>query len=201
MTDLRPLDAPGLIRETLATPELAAHRLMDMHIPRPALWLGLGLMSVLNVILYALTGLVYPPRDPNIQAFYAPIMHTPLIFTGFMFVTLALVVKFISTIGISMGGKARLEDILVLVTWLQALRLMVGLFTFVFTAISPGLASLLALIAGLWGIYIHIVFVDEAHGFHNRVKAAVLTVLVYVGVMAGLVFSLEVLLFLILGAP
>jgi len=199
MNDLKPIDMPGLIRETVATPQLAALRIMAMNIPRQSLWQGLALATVLNVILYALTGLIYPPKDPAIQAFYAPIVQTPVLFAAFMFVMLALVVKFISRIGIFIGGNARLEDILVLVTWLQVLRLMVGLFTLVFSSIVPGLASLLALVAGIWGIYIHIVFVDQAHGFHNRIKAAILTALVYAGVTIGIVLALITIIFLITG--
>lgn len=199
MRDLKSIDLPALIRETVVTPQLAVHKIIGMKIPRQTLWLGLALLTILNTILYTISGLLYPPIDPSAQAFFNPIVDTPLMFAGFMFVILALVVKLLSSIGASMGGKAQFDDLLVLITWMQVLRLIVGLITLVFASIAPGLISLLALAAGAWGVYIHIVFIDEAHALHSRVKAGIMMVLVYAGATAGVIVALLAVVFLIKG--
>ena len=201
MSDFKSLDLPALLRETVLTPQLVVPKITGLNLPRQTLLMALALLTALNVIVYALTGYLYPPKDPGMQAFYAPIVHTPLLFAGFMYVVLALVSRFIFSFGQSLGGKARHEDILTLIIWIQALRLIVSLIALVFTAIAPGLTSLFTLGAGIWGIYIHIVFVDEAHGFHNKLKAAILTVLVYFGVVIGVALSLMAVSFLIVGVP
>ncbi len=201
MTDIKTLDLPGLLRETVLTPQLVVPKITGLNLARRPLMMGLALMTALNVIIYALTGLLYPPQDPSVRAFYAPIVQTPVLFAGFMYLVLALVSRFIFSFGQSFGGKARHEDILALIVWIQALRLIVSLIALVFTAISPGLTSLFTLGAGIWGIYIHIVFVDEAHGFHDKLKAAVLTVLTYLGVTMAIVLSLMAVFMLVAGGP
>jgi hypothetical protein len=200
MSNLKSIDLPALMRETIQTPQIVVPKITGLNLSRHTLLMGLALITALNVIVYAITGQIYPPKDPGVRALYAPIVQTPLLFAGFMYVVLALVCKFISSVGQSIGGRARHEDILALIIWLQALRLIVSVIAMVFTSISPGLTSLFTLGAGIWGMYIHIVFVDEALGFHNRVKAALLTVLVYLGVTVGIVLSLMVVFYLIFGA-
>lgn len=200
MKDLKSIDLPALLRETVLTPQLVVPKITGLNLSRHTLLTGLALMTALNVIVYAITGQLYPPQDPSVRSLYAPIVHTPLIFAGFMYVVLALVSKFIFSLGQSIGGKARHEDILALIIWIQALRLIVSLIALVFTAITPGLTALFTLGAGIWGMYIHIVFVDEAHGFHDKIKAAILTVLTYLGVTMAIVFSLMAVLFIVFGA-
>lgn len=200
MNDLKSIDLSALLRETVLTPQLVVPKITGLNLSRRSLLMGLALMTALNAIVYAITGHLYPPQDPAVQTMYAPIVHTPLLFAGFMYVVLALVSKFIASFGQSIGGTARYEDILALIIWIQALRLIVSLIALVFTAITPGLTSLFTLGAGIWGMYIHIVFVDEAHGFHDKIKAAILTVLTYLGVTMTIVFSLMAVLFIIFGA-
>ena len=200
MSDFKSLDLSALLRETVLTPHIVVPKITGLNLPRRTLLMGLALITVLNVIVYAITGQLYPPQDPSVRTLYAPIVQTPLIFAGFMYVVLALVSKLIFSFGQSIGGTARHEDILALIIWIQVLRLIVSLIALVFTAITPGLTALFTMGAGIWGMYIHIVFVDEAHGFHDKIKAAILTVLTYLGVTMGIVFSLMAVLFLIFGA-
>jgi hypothetical protein len=50
----------------------------------------------------------------------------------------------------------------------------------------PGLAALVVLAAAIWGVYILISFIDAAHRFDNRLKAAGVMVLAFVAMAIGL---------------
>ncbi|WP_300547073.1 Yip1 family protein [Roseovarius sp.] len=192
-------DFKALLVQTLIAPRSAAHALIALNLPRQWLWMALALMSVLNSIVYSVTLRLNPTNDPMATAMMPPAFHSPVLFTMFLFTALALTVLTLYWIGKSLGGKARLDDVLVLICWLQVLRLILQLVVAVLMIAAPALGALLIFIASLWGIFILIGFVDAAHRFDNFFKAAGVIVLAMVAMAVGLTVVLSVISVAVMG--
>lgn len=175
-----------LVRQTLFQPQEAARALMEMRLPRQDLWMALGLMSILNSIVYSLSLHLSPPSDPSV-ALMPPAFHSPILFAVFLFGALAITVIALYYVGQGLGGKpGSMDDLLVLITWLQVLRLMVQLAVLVLALAAPVLAALAVMVAAIWGVYILVGFVDAAHRFGNMFKAAGVILLSLVAMAIGL---------------
>lgn len=175
-----------LVRQTLFQPQEAAQALMEMRLPRQDLWMALGLMSILNSIVYSLSLHLSPPSDPSV-ALMPPAFHSPILFAVFLFGALAITVIALYYVGQGLGGKpGSMDDMLVLITWLQVLRLMVQLAVLVLALAAPVLAALAVMVAAIWGVYILVGFVDAAHRFGNMFKAAGVILLSLVAMAIGL---------------
>ncbi len=161
------LDVRALMVLSVRDPARAARLLIDMRLPTGMLWQGLFLAAALNAILFTLTNMLVPPPMP-----LPGILASPLWYLGFVAGGLALSVLVIFQAGRMLGGVASLADILVLMVWLQALRLMVQAVSLVLMLAAPGLAAMLAIAAGLVGVYILAKFVNEAHGFNSLGRSA-----------------------------
>jgi len=176
----------NLLRQTLFQPHEAARALIEMRLPVQWLWMALALMSILNSIVYSLSLQLSPPSDPS-AALMPPAFHSPILFALFLFGALAITVIALYYVGQGLGGApASMDDILVLLTWLQVLRLLVQLGVLVLALVAPVLGALVVMVAAVWGIYILICFVDAAHRFGNMFKAAGVIVLSLVAMAIGL---------------
>lgn len=178
-------DVLDLLRQTLFQPREAARLLIDMRLPSQWLWLALVLMAILNSIVYTLSVQINPPTDPS-AALMPPVFQAPILFAVLLFGALALTVIALYFVGQGLGGAAEMTDILVLLTWLQVLRLFVQFGVLVLALGAPALAAIAVIVSAVWGVYILIGFVDAAHRFDNRFKAAGVIVLSFVAMAIGL---------------
>ena len=160
----------SLVRQTLFEPRDAARALMAMRLPQEVLWQALALMSVLYTITYTLSLGTTGPVDAS-EMLMPAVFQAPVVLALALFGGLALTVIAVRAIGQAIGGTAETVDVLVLITWLQVLRLMVQVGIVVLALGAPPLAGLAAIVVAVWGLYIFINFVDAAHGFDNRLKA------------------------------
>ncbi|MDZ7711327.1 MAG: YIP1 family protein [Roseovarius sp.] len=160
----------SLVRQTLFEPREAARVLMAMRLPQEVLWQALALMSVLYTIVYTLSLRMTGPVDAS-EMLMPAVFQAPVILALALFGGLALTVIAVRAIGQAIGGTGETADVLVLITWLQVLRLMVQVGVLVLALGSPPLAGMAAIVVAVWGLYIFINFVDAAHGFENRLKA------------------------------
>lgn len=183
----------ALLVQTLFAPRNAAGVLIALNLPQRWLWMALALMSVLNSIVYSVTLHLTPTSDPMAIAMMPPAFHSPVLFTMFLFGALAITVLTLYWIGQGFGGKGRLDDMLVLICWLQVLRLILQLVVAVLVIVAPVLGAMVIFIASLWGIYILIGFVDAAHRFDNMFKAAGVIVLAMVAMAVGLSMLLSMI--------
>lgn len=178
-------DVLDLLRQTLFQPREAARLLIDMRLPSQWLWLALVLMAILNSIVYTLSVQINPPTDPS-AALMPPVFQAPILFAVLLFGALALTVIALYFVGQGLGGAAEMTDILVLLTWLQVLRLFVQFGVLVLALGAPALSAIAVIVSAVWGVYILIGFVDAAHRFDNRFKAAGVIVLSFVAMAIGL---------------
>lgn len=175
-----------LVRQSLFEPRVAAERLMALRLPLEWLWMALGLMCALNAIVYSVSLALAPPVDPVTGAQLVPgIFQSPLIFAGFLLGALVLTVLTLGWVGRGMDGKAQTADLLVLVVWMQVLRLGVQLLVIVITPVAPVLAALFVVTASLWGLFILVVFIQSAHQFASVFKAILVLAVAVLAMAAG----------------
>lgn len=174
-----------LLLQTLFRPRDAARRLLDLRLPYDLLWMALALMAILNSIVYSLSIQLSPSPDGS-AALMPQAFQGPILFAALLFGALALTVIALYYVGQGLGGAATLSDILVLMTWLQVLRLLVQAAVLILALGVPTLAALVVIASAIWGVYILISFIDAAHRFDNRFKAAGVIVLSFVAMAIGL---------------
>ncbi len=192
----RPLQ--DLLIETIRAPRDAAGRLIDMNAPRDWLWMALALMCVLNAILYSVSLQLSPPSS-EVSGIVPAAFQSPILFTIFLFGSITITVFVLKWIGQSMGGQATLDDILILLTWLQVLRLLFQAAVLILSLVSLSLSALLVFGGSIYGIYILAAFIDRAHGFDNLLKALGVMVLALIAIAVGLSVILTVLGAVIMG--
>ncbi|MAU54105.1 MAG: YIP1 family protein [Roseovarius sp.] len=176
----------SLARQTLFEPRLAAARILGMGLPLSAAWMGLALMAVLNTLVYTLSLQLGPPADPAAMSMTGPARDMPLLFSVMLFGGLALTALALAHVGRFLGGQGGLAEIVPLLAWMQALRLLVQLGVVVLALAAPVLAALVVLVAAVWGVVILLVFVDEAHGLGGLFRAAGVVVVSILALAVGL---------------
>lgn len=178
-------DPKQLAIDTLRDPRSAARQILALRLDTSVLWTALALIVVLNAILNGVTLPLMVVPDMVPAAFASPWMFAMILGGGIVIGTFIL-----TWIGQMMGGKAQLSDMLALVVWLQGLRLLVQAVVFLLFFAVPMLSDILALVAGLWGIWITVAFIDEAQRFGSIFKAIMVLVASMLGIAIGLSFFL-----------
>ena len=107
----------GLVALTLRNPRAAAAQLINWQLPRGVIWMALVLVSCMNAILAGLSELLFPSPVPLPSILMNPLMLFALLAGG-----LLVTVHVLHWAGRVVGGQGALEDIAIVLTWLQALR-------------------------------------------------------------------------------
>ncbi|MBE9635356.1 YIP1 family protein [Salipiger mangrovisoli] len=175
----------SLAWQTVLAPRDVARTLLDLRLSREALLTGFGLVVALNALLVGLMQL------GGELGSVAGLMPVPMAL--FLAVMLAGSIAALTWAGRSFGGRARLEDVAVLLIWLQGLRALAQLGVALVGAVSGGLAVLLVLAALLVGLWILVAFLDEAHGFGSPLKALLVLILATLALLAALMMILSLL--------
>lgn len=152
---------------TVKDPAEAARRLLTLNMNREALWVALALAVVLNTLLQVLSNVLYPVSDPDMQDLAGSITLYVAVVGGGLVVSIAAFYQ----VGQKMGGKGSFNDIMILMVWLQFLRVAVQAFSLLLLISVPGLLDILAFAAFLLGLYITVHFIDQAHRFGSPLKA------------------------------
>lgn len=161
-TDWRPLTVA-----TLTDPAGAARTLIGLHLTREVLWTALLLVAVLNALLFAVSNIMLPPPPELGLLFHSPMLYFAVVAAG-----LSLSVVSLQVIGRMLGGAGTLEDIMVLVVWLQLLRVAIQGIALVLALLTPALSAMVVLAAAFYGIFIMLHFINQAHGFGSLLRAA-----------------------------
>lgn len=177
-----------LVIQTLRDPAQAAARLMAIQASREVLWTALFLVAVLNTLIYTLTNLLVPTQSPLPVAFESPLFFLVIVAGG-----LVLTVHALYWTGRALGGRGELGDMLVLMIWLQALRVGVQAITLVLLLISPVIAALVAVAAAFVGIWILVHFINAAHYLGSIPRAAGVLVAAILALALGLSFILSLI--------
>ncbi len=181
--------------ESVTDPRSAAARLLAASPGREALKLWLPLVAILNGMYYsqALPVASQGQMGVTIPAF----MTNPIALSAVVAVIMVAMSAFFVMSGRLMGGKASLEDVLLVTCWLQSLRLAAQFLITAISTIAAGIGALLALVAGVWGIYVLANFLTTAHRFDTPLKGIATMA---VGVL-GFAFAMSFLLAILGLAP
>lgn len=180
-----------LVVLSVRDPARAAQLLMAMALPRQALWLGLGLAAVLNTLLFSVSNLAFPGPGPLPGLFEGPVTYLVLVGGGLLATVVA-----VHRVGLLMGGRGSFDQVLVLMVWMQALRVLVQAAALLLMLSIPLLSAILVMGASLYGVFIFLHFINQAHGLGSLGRAA----MVLVGSVLAIAVVLALLLTLI-GGP
>lgn len=175
------IDLKSLVVETVTNPRGAAERVLDLRLGRDSLGLLVALVAVVNTILYSLSITLFETSTGFQTGMNLPILYLLILTT--VIVLGAVVMQWV---GQAFGGQASLAELLSLIVWLQAMRAIAQAGLLVMTLILPGLANMVALVLGLFGLWIMVNFLDVAQRWNSLGKSFVVMVLAGFGFVFGL---------------
>ncbi|ASM72374.1 MULTISPECIES: YIP1 family protein [Roseobacteraceae] len=181
----RDLDWGGLAALSLRTPRAAAAVLINWQLPRSVIWTALVLVSCCNAILAGLSEVLFPSPIEMPAIVMNPLMLFILLAGGLIVSCHALLWG-----GKIIGGQGKLEDIAVVLTWLQALRAVAQAIVLVLAFVSPALAGMFAMAVMFIGLWVMANFVAQALLFNSAWKAFGLMV----GLMMAFMFAIVIVL-------
>lgn len=151
----------SLIVESVVSPASAAREVLSVDLPRATLWTALALLGVLNGIYYG----ILLPGAAQAGVIPAAMANMPFVVTGAVLVILFVMVHLLTLTGRFLGGHGTVDRVLIVTIWLQTLRLLAQLVISVLSIAIPPVAWLVAMAAGVWGVWMLIVFIATAHEF------------------------------------
>lgn len=166
---------------SIRDPSQAARVLLSTPAPREAMWTALALVAVLNALLFSVSNLLVPGPTPLPVIFNTPIIYCFLVAGG-----LILTIYALFWVGRAMGGKGAVDDIMRTILWLQVLRIIVQTGALVLLMTLPSLSVVLVLGASLYGIFILLHFINQAHQLDSLVKSAGVLIAAMVVMVLGL---------------
>jgi len=173
---------------SITEPRAVAERLMALRLGHEAILLAFGVVVVLNAVFFAAT-LMIAPMDGPLQ----PALSNPVIFMLLLGGSLGVAAIALTWTGRAMGGEARLEDMGLLLIWLQGLRVVLQAASMILITVSSLLAAVVAMAGSVIGVWILVNFVSAAHGFDSLAKATLVLVLGLIGMALGLTVFLSLI--------
>ncbi|MGJ8545575.1 MAG: YIP1 family protein [Sulfitobacter sp.] len=185
-----------LALRTVQNPQDAARQILTYGLSRDALWTALALVGAINTILFTLSLQMTPP-PPEFPSVFSKPLAFYVILTGSMVV----IVHALFWTGRALGGKGELGDLLGLIVWLQVLRAAAQAALLVITIVSPGIAALLALGVGLFGIWLLVNFIAAGLRFASLAPAVLTLVGATLGALLGAVVLGTLIGLAVIGVP
>lgn len=174
-----------LFGETLRDPAAMGARISRLRWPHSVGWMGLGAVTLLTIIAVYLETLM-PGRPETVLGLgNRPFADSVLL--GAMTVVLVFVLYYA---GRAFGGTGSFGGTLLVMTWFQAIVLMLIVIQLIVAFIAPPMAGFAAIIAFGLQMWCLMHFLNELHGFNSLFKALGLFVLSVFGFAVGLSFIL-----------
>lgn len=181
MTEFRGFLA-DLIWISIIDPRRAARTILGFQFTREVLWMMVLLVVVLSVILTYVTMIV-----SGASALFMPgFQIEPMILALIMSANMVFLIFGLFWTGKLLGGQGTINGFIAVVTWLQALLLTAQAAQTVIALVSAQLSSLIGTASLVYGLWILIQFITEAHGFNHWGRGAMVLVLAILGVSAGI---------------
>lgn len=178
-----------LIRLSIFEPRKAARSVLDMQFSREILWMMALLVVLLSVLLTYLTMVVVGGSSVTVLG----IAQSPMFLAIFMAANMVFLIFALLWTGRALGGVGALEGFIAVITWLQALLLMAQVIQTVLALFSPSLSSTFGVASLVYGLWILIQFITEAHGFNHWGRGVAVLFLGILGVTAGISLILGVI--------
>lgn len=167
---------------TIQNPAQAAQVLWQVQVDRATGWMILALAVTLNTLAY-FASLALFPVPPEI-AF--PLLTKPFLVLTMLGSTSVIFVFAFYWVGRSLGGEGSFNTILLMVGWLQYMRLAIQLGSLLLMIVMPSLAQMFVLLTGLYGLWVVVNFIKIAHAYKTLERAVAVVVLSAIGLTVGL---------------
>jgi Yip1-like protein len=182
---LTPAYVRNLALLTLRNPAQAARQVLALELGREVLWTGFALAVVANTFFFTLQQVLIPAPEGTPAIFTSHTAYFAMVAGGQAMFIYALYLA-----GTWMGGQGTLHDVLALMVWLQLLQAAAQALLLILMLTAPVLFMAFNMVAMIYGLYILVHFIDQAHGLSSLGRA--------VGVLAAALFSLAFALALLL---
>jgi hypothetical protein len=190
------LSLPQLALLTVRDPQAAAKIVLGWYLPREALWTAIGLVSVIVTILSTLSNMLFPVPAPLAAIVANPFVYFLIAAGGFIAMVYAIYWS-----GRMLGGEGPVEDLMVLLLWLQALRAAAQAGVIVLLLLAPVLASLAVLVVGLATLWVFVHFINIGLRLGSIGRAIVVLIVGAVALLVGLSFLLSLIGVSAVGVP
>ena len=186
-------DLSGLLRLVILSvtaPRMAARYLVATELSRAVLWQVLLLVTLLSVLLVAITQGPMPDLPPDSAA---PISITPFAYTVILGASLVMLVFGLYFTGQSLGGTGSFPATLAIVIWMEVLGMAIRVMLAVVTLIAPMITGIAAIIAFGVLLWVLVNFLSVLHDFQSIGKAVLTLVLAVVGISIGITLILTII--------
>ncbi|MEE4186912.1 MAG: YIP1 family protein [Roseobacter sp.] len=181
---------------TLRDPQAAAQIVLGWNLPKEAIWTAIALVSVIVTILSTLSNMILPVPAPLNTIVSTPFIYFVIAAGGFVATVHALYWT-----GRMLGGHGPVEDLMVLLLWLQALRAVAQVGVILSLLIAPVLASFLVLFIAVATIWIFIHFISVALQLNSLTRAVAVLIVGALALVVGLSFLLSLIGVSAVGVP
>lgn len=179
-----------LLVQTFRDPQSVARRLIDARFPPQTVWMAFGLVVVVAVLMAAGLAMILPRPEPSPEA-GSTLALTPFHYAGLMAGLLIMVVISFFVSGRMLGGQGRFMDVLVCLTWLQAVMLALQCAQAVITVIVP--EATVAVMMVLIFVYFWLLasFTQAFHQFDSKLRTvfALVVGFLVLGVLGNIVLA------------
>jgi hypothetical protein len=171
--------------QSLFTPRAVAEQLLSAGFTRQAVLLGGAVVLILGAIFGTLTMALGPaPGGEDVAAISA--FGLLILQVGGLFLTTFAAYG----VGRLFGGEGSLDDVLLVVVWLNAVLLLLQLAQFAAALLAPGLADIIFIASFVLTVWLFVNFIAAAHRFTSVGK-------VFFGTL-GALFAFSIVLTLLL---
>jgi hypothetical protein len=154
---------------------------MSMGLGRDVLWTALALVAVINTFLILLIVATSSATMPLPGYFDKPLTLFVLI-AGLMVVY----IHAMYWVGLAVGGKGALMDVLAVVVWFQVLRAIAQAAVVLLSLAIPPLGAILSLVVAGWGIWIFLSFLAEALNLRSLWHGVAVVCVAFIGIVMGM---------------
>jgi len=179
-----------LIGRSFTDPTSAAAQVYAKRYDRGTLWSALLLVSIVSVLLIALSNAI-TGTPPELEE--AVVQISPFTFALILGSSLVILVFAVYFVGQMLGGKGHFPESLACVIWFQVLSMALQVVQIVCLLILPPIAGLVSLVGFGLLLYALVHFINVLHGFDNIMKS----IGTFVLSLFGIAFGLSIILALI----
>ncbi len=187
---------PQLALLTLRDPTSAASVILGWNLSKEAVWTAIALVSVVITMLSTLSNMIFPVPAPLNAIVGNPFVYFAVAFGGFLATVYA-----IFWAGRMLGGRGAIDDLMVLLLWLQALRAAAQIAILLCLIIAPVMASFLVLFVAVATLWVFVQFISVGLQLNSLLRAIVVLIIGAAVLIAGLSFLLSLVGFSAVGAP
>lgn len=162
-------DLAQLLAESVRTPRSAARRLLALE---PGMNLALGAMAASACLSALFSSLLMRVMVLPDEAMFSLLLSEPLFLAGTQALGLILMAAVVTGLGRLFGGRGRLAEALLLLSWADFVLLLAEMaFSLVILAL-PGPGGVLALVVAGFSVWLAASFIAELHGFASTFAVA-----------------------------